>query len=124
VTCIASPAAPSARRTRLKAPRRAPARPSAPAPPHLELTRKVEGLPKDMGVVLIGLGVVGIAIPGPIPPGASFVLLGVLFLRPGLIAKLAGSLARRFPRVFRFLIGFVDDLRTDLGRRYPNSVGC
>jgi hypothetical protein len=90
---------------------------------HLELARKVEGLPRDPGVALIGLGVVGIAIPGPIPPGASFVLLGMLFLRPSLLAKRAGPLARRFPKVFRFLIAFVEDLRTDLERRYPGSVG-
>ncbi len=122
--CIASPAAPSARRTRSKTPPGDPARPSAPAPLHLELARKVEGLPRDLGVVLIGLGVVGVAIPGPIPPGASFVVLGVLFLRPGLLAKLAGPLASRFPNLFRFLIAFVDDLRTDLERRYPSSVGC
>lgn len=105
-------------------------RPAAIAPPppagsppalHLELARKAEGLPRDLGVVLIGVGAVGIAIPGPIPPGASFVLLGGLFLRPGLIARFGGPLARRFGRLFRFLIGFVDDLRRDLERRYP---GC
>lgn len=121
---IASPAALSARRPRKKTPASAPAGPSPPAPLHLELARKVEGLPRDLGCVLIGLGAVGVAIPGPIPPGASFVLLGVIFLRPGLIVRFAGSLARRFPRLFRFLIAFVDDLRTDLRRRYPGSVGC
>jgi hypothetical protein len=74
--------------------------------------------------MLIGLGAIGIAIPGPIPPGASFVLLGVLFRRPGLIVRFAGPIARRFPRLFRFLIGFVEDLRLALSWRYPGSVGC
>jgi len=98
----------------------------SPRPPalHLELARKVEGLPRDLGWTLIGLGAVGIAIPGPIPPGTSFVLLGALFLRPSLLAKFAGPLARRFPKLFRFLIGFVDDLRADLERRYPGCVRC
>jgi len=68
--------------------------------------------------------VIGIAIPDPIPPGASFVLLGVLFLRPGLIVRFAGPIARRFLRLFRFLIGFVDDLRRGLQRRYTGPVGC
>lgn len=103
-------------------------RPSIAAEPatdlHLELARKLEGLPTDLGIALISLGVIGVAIPGPIPPGASFVLLGVLFLRPGLIVRFAGPIARRFPRLFRFLIGFVDDLRLALERRYPGSVGC
>lgn len=97
---------------------------ATPTALHLELVRKLEGLPRDLGIVLIGVGTVGIAIPGPIPPGASFVLLGVVFLRPGLITRFAGPIARRFPRLFRFLIGFVDDLRRDLGRRYPGAVAC
>jgi hypothetical protein len=124
VTRMASLAARSARRRRSTIVAEEPTSPSPPRPLHLELARKLEGLPKDLGCALIGLGVIGIAIPGPIPPGASFVLLGVLFLRPGLIARLAGPLARRFPKMFRFLIGFVDDLRTDLDRRYPGAVGC
>jgi hypothetical protein len=77
-----------------------------------------------VGVALIGLGAIGVAIPGPIPPGASFVLLGVVFVWPGLLARFAGPLARRFPRLFRFLIGFVDHLRIDLKRRYPCAVSC
>jgi hypothetical protein len=75
-----------------------------------------------VGVALIGLGAIGIVIPGPIPPGTSFVVLGVLFIWPGLLARFAGSLARRFPVLFRFLIGFVDHLQIDLERRYPGSV--
>lgn len=93
-------------------------------PLHLELASKLDGMPRDLGIVLIVLGVVGIAIPGPIPPGASFVLLGIVFLRPGLVARFAGPLAARCPRVFRLLIGFVDDLRTGLERRYPGAVPC
>jgi hypothetical protein len=31
---------------------------------------------------------------------------------------------RRLPKLFRLLIGFVDDLRADLERRYPGSVRC
>jgi hypothetical protein len=31
---------------------------------------------------------------------------------------------RRFSKLFRFLIGFGDDLRADLERRYPGSVRC
>jgi hypothetical protein len=73
---------------------------------------------------LIGLGVIGVVIPGPIPPGASFALLGVVFVWPGLLARFAGPSARRLPRLFRFLIGFVDDLQIDLDQRYPGAVSC
>jgi hypothetical protein len=124
VTVIHSPAALAVRR---RSPATAAGGPSCTAPStplHLRLARKVEGLPKDVGVILLGLGALGIAIPGPIPSGASFVLLGVLFLRPGLIVRFAGPLAGRFPRLFGFLIDFVDHLRIDLERRYPGSAGC
>jgi hypothetical protein len=93
-------------------------------PLHIELARQLEGLPRDLGIVLLGLGTIGVAIPGPVPPGASFVMLGAVLLRPGLLARFAGSLAARFPRLFRFLIDFVERLRIDLKRRYPGSIGC
>jgi hypothetical protein len=93
-------------------------------PLHHELARHLEGLPRDLGIVLLGLGAIGVAIPGPIPAGPSFVVLGAVLLRPGLLARFAGSLAARFPRLFRFLIGFVERLRIDLEGRYPGSIGC
>ena len=88
---------------------------------HRELAEKLGGLPRDLAITLVSLGIVGIAIPGPIPPGLSFVLLGAVILWPGLLARTGGPLARRCPRAFRMLIGFTDHLTTDLARRYPNS---
>jgi hypothetical protein len=93
-------------------------------PLHLELARQLEGLPRDLGTVLLGPGAIGVAIPGPIPAGPSFVVMGAVLHQPGLLARFARSLAARFPRLFRFLIGFVDRLRIDLERRYPGSIGC
>jgi hypothetical protein len=72
-----------------------------------------------VGAALIGLGAVGIVIPGPIPPGASFVVLGVLFCWPRLLLKLGDVLARRFPRLYRCFVAFISDLSTNLKRRYP-----
>jgi len=96
----------------------------APAPPtlHLELAKKLHGLPKDLGVALMGLGVVGVVIPGPVPPGALFILMGAAFLWPGSLARFGGWLARWLPGILRALIDFVDHLRSDLKRRYPDSV--
>jgi hypothetical protein len=88
---------------------------------HRELAEKLTGLPRGLAVTLVSLGMVGIAIPGPIPPGLSFVLLGAVILWPRLLATTGGPLARRCPRVFRMLIGFTNHLTTDLARRYPNS---
>lgn len=89
---------------------------------HRDLAEKLGGLPRDLAVALISLGVIGVAIPGPVPLGASFVVLGTVVLCPGLLGRTGGPLARRCPRLFRVLIGFADDLRADLERRYPGSL--
>jgi hypothetical protein len=89
---------------------------------HRELARKLGGLPRDLGVSLISLGVVGVVIPGPVPLGASFILLGTVVLCPGLLARTGGPLAKRCPRVFRVFIDFTDHFRADLARRYPGSL--
>jgi hypothetical protein len=94
----------------------------AGVPLHLELAKKLGGLPPDLGVALMGLGLVGMVIPGPIPPGASFVLLGAAILSPGLAARFGGCLEGRLVGLLRLLIDFVDRLRTDLRKRYPGSV--
>jgi hypothetical protein len=98
--------------------RRVPAR----APLHLEIADKLGGLPNDLGVALLGLGLLGVVIPGPIPLGASFILMGTAFLWPGLVARFGGCLASRLPGLFRLLIDFVDHLRSDLKRRHPGSL--
>jgi hypothetical protein len=94
----------------------------APAALHRELAGKLDALPKDLGVALVGLGLVGVLIPGPVPLGASFILMGAAFLWPGSLARFGGWLARRLPGIFRLLIDFVDHLGSDLNRRYPGSV--
>ena len=96
-----------------------------PSPPplqlHFQLAETIGSLPKDLAVMLISLGVVGVAIPGPIPPGVSFILLGTVILWPNMLVRTGGPLAQRFPRVFRMLINFADDLHEGLDRRYPGS---
>ena len=96
----------------------------APAEPplHVELADKLSGLPRDLGVGLISLGVVGVAIPGPIPLGTSFVIMGTVILCPGLLSRTGGPLARKCPGLFRILVDFTDHLRADLERRYPGSL--
>lgn len=102
--------------------RRKVASPAAEPQLHRELAVKLSGLPRDLGVALISLGVVGVAIPGPVPLGTTFVVLGTVVLWPGLLGRTGGPLARRCPRVFRVLLDFADDLRADLERRYPGSL--
>ena len=84
---------------------------------HLELARQLDALPKDLGVTLLVLGTFGVVIPGPVPPGFSFILLGIIALRPSILARSAAPLASRFSGVFHLLIGLVTHFRFDLARR-------
>lgn len=89
---------------------------------HHDLARKLAELPHDLGYAMLILGVVGVAIPGPVPMGTPFVVLGTIVLWPGLLARTGGPLARRCPCIFRILVDFADHLRSDLERRYPGST--
>jgi len=91
-------------------------------PLHIELARQLDGLPNDLGVTLVVLGLFGAVIPGPIPPGASFIVMGTIILRPSLLSRSGAPLSRRFPTVFRVLVGMVRQFRLDLARRYPGSI--
>jgi hypothetical protein len=119
---LGSATRPSTPRLYRSAPRIKPSCGLPPLPPHQELARQLEGLPKDLGVTLVVLGIFGVVILGPIPPGFSFILMGVIALRPTLIERSGASLARRWPRLLRILIGLVAGFRRDLARRYPGSV--
>ncbi len=91
-------------------------------PLHLVLARKLDRLPKDLGIALMGLGAVGLVIPGPVPLGGSLMVVGTALVWPALLARFGGWLTRRVPWMLRALIGFVDRLQSDLERRYPGSV--
>jgi hypothetical protein len=93
----------------------------APGAPHRELANRLRGVPKEVGVILLGIGVVGVAVPGPIPPGLPVVLLGTCILCPSIVSLL-GRLARTFPRLFQVLSRFIERLMLDLERRYPAPV--
>ena len=81
---------------------------------HIELAQQLDSLPKDLAVALLVLGSCGVVIPGPVPPGFSFVLLGTVAIRPSLLMHGGGCLARRFPKVFWVLIRFAP---------FPNGPG-
>jgi hypothetical protein len=79
-------------------------------------------LPRDVGLVLLSLGVAGLVIPGPVPPGVPFVVAGVVFAYPGVARRFGGSFSRRFPRLY---CGFHDQVKrfqSDLEARYPGST--
>ena len=102
---------------------------SVPMPPRnagrdrgKRLERTLEHLPRDVGVVLVTLGTVGLVIPGPVPPGTPFIVFGAVFLCPKLVRPLNGRFRKRFPAIFDTFDGQVTRFRGDLERRYPGST--
>ena len=88
-------------------------------PLNLVLARKLDGLPKDMGITLIGLGAAGVVIPGIIPPGISFILLGGALVWPRSLAGISGWVAKRCPWMVQVLIDFVQPLSIRSGESLP-----
>jgi hypothetical protein len=116
------PIAGKLKKSKTPAARPSPARILAPCGLHLELARKLDGLPRDLGVVLVGAGTAGVMIPGPIPPGTPFLALGTVVLYPAVVAKCGAWLAQKWPALFHFAIDFVDRFQLHLARRYPPLI--
>ena len=85
------------------------------------LTNVVQRLPKDIGIVLLVLGAVGVVIPGPIPPGGSLILVGLFLTCPPLARRFDRWFKRRLPVLYNGLEQAVSRLEADLARRYPRS---
>jgi hypothetical protein len=77
-------------------------------------------LPKEVGVLLVIVGIGGILLPGPV--GSPFLLLGSVTLWPSAFGKLEASFRNRFPRLHREGMRQVKRFLADLERRYPASV--
>jgi hypothetical protein len=96
----------------------APATASAPAsepPTGLAVTPS-----KDLGLMLVSAGLIGVVLPGP---GAPALVAGGLMLWPGAFGKVERWIHRRFPEAHRKGIGHINRFLSDLERRYPGSTG-
>ena len=86
-------------------------------PGHPELSR-IKDLPKEVGVMLITAGIVGLILPGP---GTPAIIAGGLALWPKAFGKLEAWLEERYPRIHRQSMHQIDRFLNDLERRYPYS---
>jgi hypothetical protein len=62
-----------------------------------EQIRRIERLPKEVGVLMVVAGVGGILLPGPV--GSLFLLLGGVILWPRAFRGVEDWFAMRFPKV-------------------------
>jgi hypothetical protein len=92
--------------------------PEAPKDEGADDLELIKSLPKEVGFLLVVLGVGGLLLPGPV--GSPFVLMGGVVLWPRVFENLEVRFQRRFPRLHRRsmkqLRRFVDDLE----KRYPS----
>jgi hypothetical protein len=81
--------------------------------------REFTDLPKEIGVLLLTLGVFGLILPGPI--GTPALVAGGMVLWPGTFGRVSRWMEARYPKftragnrqIFRFI--------ADLERRYPTA---
>lgn len=76
--------------------------------------------PRELGVMLVSAGIIGVILPGP---GVPALVAGGLILWPEAFGKADRWMSRRFPDVRRKGMGYLNRFLSDLERRYPGSAG-
>jgi hypothetical protein len=76
-------------------------------------------LPRELGVMLVSAGVIGIVLPGP---GAPAIVAGGLILWPEAGGRAERWFQKRFPQAHRQGMGHISRFLADLERRYPGST--
>jgi len=82
------------------------------------LMQRVKNAPPAVGVVLMGIGAVGLVIPGPF--GTPFLLAGGLILAPRVFRSVDQWVERKFPQCYRSGLSNVERFLADMERRYPS----
>jgi hypothetical protein len=80
--------------------------------------KRLKELPKEVGVMLIAAGVVGLVLPGP---GTPALIAGGVALWPGAFSKLELWLEQRHPDVHQKSMNQIGRFLDDLEKRYPYS---
>jgi hypothetical protein len=83
------------------------------------ITYRLEDLPRELGVLLISVGVLGFVLPGV--AGAPAFIAGGLVLWPKSFGRLEDWFHQRFPEAHRSSMKQVGRFLGDLHRRYPES---
>jgi len=95
----------------------APSDSAAFSPAEQEMHDRLEQMPREIGVLLVSIGVLGMVLPGMV--GTPALLAGGLMLWPRGFRSVNGWLRRRFPRVHGHgvdqLLRYLDDMES----RYP-----
>ena len=80
----------------------------------------MEDLPKEVGVMLVSVGVLGFVLPAV--AGTPAIVAGGLVLWPRTFGKLERWVQRRFPRVYNEGLRQIGRYLDDLEQRFPDST--
>jgi hypothetical protein len=82
--------------------------------------KRIKDLPKEVGVMLLTVGVLGFALPGVV--GTPAIIAGGLVLWPKAFGKVENWFERKFPQVHKQSLYQIHRYLNDLDGRYPNST--
>ena len=84
-----------------------------------ELSR-IKDLPKEVGVMLMTVGVLGFVLPGVV--GTPAAIAGGLVLWPRTFGKVENWFERRFPKIHKQSLYQINRYLNDLESRYPDAT--
>ncbi len=79
--------------------------------------RRIEKMPKEVGVLLVVAGIGGLLLPGPV--GSPFLIVGGVILWPRAFRGVQAYVERRCPKFYHGSMRQVTRFIDDLERRYP-----
>jgi hypothetical protein len=89
-----------------------------PAPVSDEEVRRIKDLPREVGVMLISVGVLGIVLPGVM--GTPAFIAGGLVLWPRAFGRVEDWFQRRYPETHQRSMKQIGRYLDDLERRFPD----
>jgi len=91
---------------------------TTPSPEEI-LQKRIEHLPKDVGVMLLTVGFAGFVLPGIL--GLPFLLAGGVIMMPNTTRTLTRKLGMDKPEQNEFAVKQITRFLDDLDRRYPGQ---
>jgi hypothetical protein len=82
--------------------------------------KRIKDLPKEVGVMLITVGALGLVLPGLV--GTPAVIAGGLVLWPKAFGKVENWFERRFPKMHKQSLYQINRYLNDLESRYPDAT--
>jgi hypothetical protein len=91
----------------------------ASTPPADDPSQSIRALPREVGVMLVSVGVIGFVLPGM--AGTPALLAGGMVLWPELFGKLEDRLRRNYPETHRQGMRQIGRYIADFKRRFPEQ---